>query len=95
MVSVWPYTGCPVTMAPMTAPGTLDALKAITDPEEQALAATAYIAQRREAIEHALHIRDEAIVRLLRAGHGVTAVAKVTGMSTTHVKNVQRWLLSP
>ena len=75
----------------MSAPGTLAALEAITDPTEQARAASAYIAQREEAIEKARAVRDAAIETLLLEGPGVTAVAKATGMSVAHVRMVLRW----
>jgi hypothetical protein len=75
----------------MLPPGTLSELEAIPDPTERALAATAYIAQRQEAIEAARRIRDRAILALLDT-QGMTAVARAVGMSVEHVRNVKRWM---
>jgi hypothetical protein len=77
----------------MDAPANLAALEAINDPAEQALAASAYIAQREQAIETARKIRDRAIFALLMSDQGVTAVARATGMSVAHVRNIQRWMV--
>jgi hypothetical protein len=78
----------PTTMLP---PGTLPELEAIPDPTDRALAATAYIAQRQEAIETARQIRDRAILTLLQTQTQV-AVARAVGMSVEHVRNVKRWM---
>lgn len=72
------------------APGTLAELKGIADPSARSIAAKAYIEQRFEAIEEAYRIRDDAI-GLMLDHHGPAAVAVMSGMSLSHVKNVQRW----
>lgn len=78
-------------MAGMEAPPNLDALRAISDPSELALAAGLYISQRLDAIERAREVRDDAIAQLMRNGMTAPEAAKASGMSLGHVRGIQRW----
>lgn len=71
-------------------PRNIEALRAITDPAEQARAAKLYVEQRAEAITAANAIRDKAIRDLLKT-RTTAVVAEMTGMSPSHVKAVRRW----
>jgi hypothetical protein len=66
----------------------LAALRAVRDADERARAAKDYIGERQRAIAQAQGIRDDAIRELLSA-HGVTATARLCGVSVSHVKAVR------
>jgi hypothetical protein len=69
-------------------PRNLAELRAITTPEEIVAAATAYIAQRKQAITEALHIRDAAI-RVLANQVGPAEAARRTGLSLSYIKAIK------
>lgn len=73
----------------MSSPRNLAEVRAVREPAARALAAKAYADARREAIREVLVIRDEAIRELL-ADHGPTEVARLCGVSLSHVKLVRR-----
>lgn len=66
-------------------PRTLDALKAIADPAEQARAAKLYLERVAEAKRGAEEVRREAIRKVLE-DHGVSATAELCGVSVSLVK---------
>lgn len=70
-------------------PPNLDALRAIPDPADRAIAAGVYIAEREEAIRVARQIRDEAIASLIESGGDPTDIAVRVGVSPSKVKLVR------
>lgn len=72
------------------APANLDQLRHIPDPTQRAIAAKAYIAERVEALASARRIRDDAIAVLLSQGGKPADVARLCGVSASHVKFVKR-----
>lgn len=70
-------------------PANLDELRKVKDPVERALAAAAYIAARKTAIEDARRIRDDA-VRAVRKTHSISQTAKACGLSEATVKAITR-----
>lgn len=66
-------------------PRTLDDLRSVKDPATRAIAARAYVDQRREAIATALDIRDAAIREVLKL-NGPSKTARMCKVSLSTVK---------
>lgn len=73
----------------MTAPWTIEKLKALRDPVALVVAVKEYDAQIQRAQTIAHQLRDDAILTLLRGGAGAPAVARQVGMSVSHVELVR------
>jgi hypothetical protein len=72
-----------MSRASQPAPGTLDEVRAIRDPESRLRAVVAYLAKLEDRKREALQVRDAAI-RAVKAGP--TEVARMTGLSVSTVK---------